>query len=306
MANPKNKYLIVVGGPTASGKTGLAIRLAQHFQTEILSADSRQFYREMRIGTAKPSPEEQAQATHHFIDALSIFDAYTVGDFERQALDLLDQLFQKKEVVIMAGGSGLFIRAVLEGLDAFPEVPDDIKDQVQKDFDLQGLEALQNELLVQDPQYYAEVDLQNPARLIRALSVIRASGQPFSSFRQQQTKPRPFQAICLLMDWDRETLYDRINRRVDQMMAEGLEKEAKQLYPHHHLNALQTVGYQELFDYFSGTHDRATAIELIKRNSRRYAKRQMTWFRKRPHWIPFSPNDWPAIQAYLNQYIPNN
>ena len=290
-----------MGGATASGKTGLAIRLAQHFQTEILSADSRQFYREMSIGTAKPTPAELAQVPHHFIDSLSIFDPYTVGDFERDALDKLRSLFEQHQVVILAGGSGLFIRAVLEGLDDFPEVPEETKQQLQQAYEEQGLPFLQRELQEKDPTYYAEVDLENPVRVLRALGVIRASGQAFSSFRQGQTKERFFEPICVLLDWDRALLYQRINQRVDLMMEEGLLEEARRLFPHRQLNALQTVGYQELFDHFAGQHDLETAIELIKRNSRRYAKRQGTWFRKRPVWQGFPPQDWDALLAFILQ-----
>ncbi|MEO1714074.1 MAG: tRNA (adenosine(37)-N6)-dimethylallyltransferase MiaA [Bacteroidota bacterium] len=301
LTNSNQKYLIAVGGATASGKTGLAIRLAQHFQTEILSADSRQFYREMSIGTAKPAPAELAQAPHHFIDSLSIFDPYTVGDFERDALAKLHRLFEKHQVVILAGGSGLFIRAILEGLDDFPEVPEEIKQQLQQAYEEQGLPFLQRELQEKDPVYYEEVDLENPMRVLRALGVIRASGQAFSSFRQGQTKERFFESICVLLDWDRDLLYQRINQRVDLMIEEGLLEEARRLFPHRHLNALQTVGYQELFDHFEGHHDLNTAIELIKRNSRRYAKRQGTWFRKRPIWQGFPPQDWDALLAFILQ-----
>lgn len=296
---PENKYLIVVGGPTASGKTALSIRLAQHFQTEILSADSRQFYREMSIGTAKASPEELAQVPHHFINSLSIADDYSVGDFERDALNCLEQLFQQHKVVILAGGSSLYIKALCEGLDVFPEVPNEVRQSVEDLYQSAGIEALQAELAVSDPAYFQQVDQANPHRLIRAISVCRAAGVPFSTFRTQQTEPRFFTPIYLWMDVPREELYPRINQRVDQMLANGLEAEARGLFAQRHLNALQTVGYQELFDYFAGSISRDEAIELIKRNSRRYAKRQLTWMRRDGFWHLFAPSDWGAILDFV-------
>lgn len=301
--NTEKKYLIVVGGATASGKTGFAIRLAQHFRTEIVSCDSRQFYREMSIGTAKPTPEEMHQAPHHFIGHISIEQPYTAGDFETDALALLDRLFLQHQSVILCGGSGLFIKAVCEGLDQFPEVPETIITDLQHDFETNGLAALQEELAASDPEYYQEVDLQNPRRLLRALSVIRASGQAFSAFRTRKSKPRSFQPVYLQMNLPREALYDRINRRVDLMMAQGLEAEARNLYPKRHLPALQTVGYQELFDHFDGSISLEEAIELIKRNSRRYAKRQLTWFRRDGFWESFQSDELDEALAFIGQKI---
>lgn len=269
-----------MGGPTASGKTGLGIRLARHFNTEILSADSRQFYREMNIGTAKPTSEELAQAKHHFIDNLSVHDAYSVGDYEREAVFLLEKLYKKNDVAIMVGGSGFFIRAVCEGLDDFPDVPAHIREELNQLFENEGIVPLQNELKQRDPEYYAQMDTQNPKRLLRALEVCRATGQSFSHFHNKEKTPREFVPIYIGVDWEREALYERINSRVDMMIEAGLEQEAQELYPLRHLTALQTVGYQEWFDFFDGKIDREEAIRLIKRNSRRYAKRQMTWFRK--------------------------
>jgi tRNA dimethylallyltransferase len=280
----EKKQLIVIGGPTASGKTEVAIQLARAFSTSILSADSRQFYREMSIGTAKPSPEELLLAPHYFINSLSIHDTYSAGDYERDALLLLEELFEKNDQVLLTGGSGLFIRAVCEGLDEFPDVPKETLQAITQLYEKEGLSALQQQLKKLDPHYYQEVDLQNPHRLIRALSVCEASGRPFSGFRQGIKKTRPFQAVYFCLEWERAQLYERINRRVDQMMTAGLLEEAQQLYPHRHLKPLQTVGYQELFDYFDGLHSLERALELIKQNSRRYAKRQLTWFRKRKHW----------------------
>lgn len=299
----KSKYLIVLGGPTASGKTSVAIQLAQHYETEILSCDSRQFYREMSIGTAKPTTEELAQAPHHFIDSLSITENYTVGDYEKEALEVLNNLYQNKNIVIITGGSGLFIRALCEGLDKFPTVSTEVKEEIEHLFQTEGLTALQEAVKKADPEYYKKVDVQNPVRLTRALSVYRASGQPFSSFQHQKKASRPFTPIYILLDMDRAILYDRINRRVDMMLAAGLEQEARALYPQRQLNALQTVGYQELFDYFQGDISKEKAIELIKRNSRRYAKRQMTWFRKRPHWQRFAPSEVSNIINYIDQRI---
>jgi len=292
-----------VGGPTASGKTGLSIQLAQHFNTDILSADSRQFYQEMNVGTAKPGLEELAQAKHHFIDNLSIHDTYTVGDYEREAIFLLKKLFTKKDVVIMVGGSGFFIKAVCEGLDKFPDVPAHIRDELNQIFDNQGITSLQNELKASDPDYYAQVDVQNPKRLMRALEVCRATGQPFSHFHNQPKIARFFTPIYIGLDWEREVLYQRINQRVDMMLEAGLEEEARELHPLRHLAALQTVGYQEWFDYFDKKIDKTEAIRLIKRNSRRYAKRQMTWFRKIADMKWSKPNDFKAISDHIDAFI---
>ncbi len=277
-------HLIVLSGPTASGKTRLAIQLAQHYRTVVVSADSRQFYREMSVGTAKPTAEEQAAAPHYFIGSHSVEAPYSVGQYETEALDLLSRLAEAYEVAILTGGSGLYLKAVCEGLDTFPEVPDAVRQAVEADWEQQGLPYLQAELRRSDPDYYAEVDLSNPHRLIRALSVIRSSRQPFSSFRQRASARRPFTPIYLQLQWPRAELYDRINRRAGLMLEQGLLEEARALFPQRHLSALQTVGYQELFAYFEGRIDLEEAIRLIKRNSRRYAKRQLTWFRRDGYW----------------------
>lgn len=303
MTKNNKKYLIVVGGPTASGKTSLGIRLAQHFNTDILSADSRQFYREMTIGTAKPTAEELAQAKHHFIDNLSVQDTYSVGDYERDSIFLLEKLFKKKDIVIMVGGSGFFIKAVCEGLDKFPDIPAHIREDLTQLFDNEGIAPLQNELQTSDPAYYAQVDIHNPKRLMRALEVCRATNQPFSHFHHQQKSARAFTPIYIGLDWERKALYERINQRVELMLAAGLQEEARALYPLRHLTALQTVGYQEWFDFFDKKIDEKEVIRLIKRNSRRYAKRQMTWFRKVEGMKYFDAENVDAIIEFVNGVI---
>lgn len=297
------KYLIVVGGATASGKTSTAIALAQHFQTVILSADSRQFYREMSIGTAQPAPEELAQVPHYFINSHSIKDSYSVGAYEAEAMACLRRLFQEKDVVVLAGGSGLYINALCQGLDHFPAIPPDVRQYYEDKWSNEGLEPLQQELRTVDPAYAQRVDMQNPHRLIRALAVYRASGLPFSAFHQKTRQERFFTPVYLQMDWPRTLLYERINQRVDQMIAAGLEAEAYALRAYRAHGALATVGYQEWWPYFASTRDLATVIELIKRNSRRYAKRQLTWMRRDGFWRHFSPLQLAAIIAYTDWRI---
>ncbi len=283
------KKLIIIGGPTASGKTDCAIQLAQHFGTEILSADSRQFYKEMSIGTAKPQLSDLAKAKHHFIGNLSIHDAYSVGDFERDALAVLESIFEKHDTAIMVGGTGLYIRAVCEGLDVFPYVPLSIRDEFEDIFEKQGIEPLQKLLQDVDYEYFTKADIQNPMRLIRALSVWKVSDKPFSSFLSGNKIERNFTPIYIALEIPRAILYDRINHRVDLMMAEGLLDEAKALYPFKHLNALQTVGYTELFAHFDGEMTLDEAVDKIKQHTRNYAKRQMTWFRKNDFWQRIDP-----------------
>ncbi len=300
------KFLIVVGGATASGKTSLAIQLAQHFNTSIISADSRQFFKEMTIGTAKPTAEELAEAPHYFINNLSIQTEYSVGKYEREAIEVLEKLFQEKDVVIMVGGSGLYIKAVCEGLDYFPAVPDYIRQDLITLFENEGIEPLQKELAAVDPTYFKTVDQQNPQRLIRALEIYRTTGQTFSSFRKATKVERPFQSIKLALDWDREVLYNRINQRVDQMLDLGLEEEARQFYSQKALNSLQTVGYQEWFDCFDGKIDQAEAIRLIKRNTRRYAKRQLTWLRREGDFHYVQPEKIEEVISYLEVQLSND
>ncbi|MBC72211.1 MAG: tRNA (adenosine(37)-N6)-dimethylallyltransferase MiaA [Muricauda sp.] len=284
------KALLAVVGPTGIGKTALGIQLAKHFNTEIVSADSRQFFKEMEIGTAVPSKEELEQAPHHFIQHKSIFEPYSVGDFEKEALFLLEDLFQKKDVVVMVGGSGLYVDAVISGLDEFPEVDPEIRSKLNRRLEDEGLESLQKELEQKDPEYYKSVDLENPHRLIRALEVCVASGKPFSSFLDKPRAARPFKSFYIGIDAPRETIYERINTRVDLMMEAGLLKEAENLYTNKDLNALQTVGYKELFEYIEGNCSLEFAISEIKKNTRRFAKRQLTWLRKNDAilWVPYN------------------
>ena len=295
----QNKKLIIITGPTAIGKTGLAVFLAKQLKTEIISFDSRQFYKEMKIGTAVPTDDELAEAPHHFIQNLSIHDEYTVGDFERDALKKLEELFQKYDSVVMVGGSGMFEKAVTEGLDEFPEVDKAIRQNLNQEFEMYGIEPLQKELLKADLDYYNQVDLNNPMRIIRALEICRGTGKPFSSFRKKQSAQRNFNILKIGLQLPREEIYERINRRVDMMMEEGLLDEVRSLYEFKHLNSLQTVGYRELFDYLEGKFDLEFAVGEIKKNTRRYAKRQLTWYRKdeNTHW--FSPFEREKILEYI-------
>jgi tRNA dimethylallyltransferase len=274
------KYLILIAGPTASGKTALSVDLANHFDAEILSCDSRQFYIEMNIGTAKPDEKELASAKHHFINSLSVHQNYNAGNFERDAIELLNKYFIHNNVAIMVGGSGLYIKAVCDGVDYFPPVDEAFRIELNLQLQSEGLQVLQEELKKSDPVYYEKVDLSNPQRLIRALEICRSTGKPFSSFLNKSKISRPFKIIKIGIDYERPALYERINRRVGLMMKAGLLQEVKSLLPLRQLNALQTVGYREFFDYFDGEISLDDAVNLVKRNTRRYAKRQMTWFRK--------------------------
>jgi len=282
-----NKYLICILGPTASGKTSLAIETAKYFNTEIISTDSRQFYKEMHIGTAKPTFEELAEAKHHFIDSLSVTQDYSAGDFEHDALQKLDELYKTKDVVVLAGGSGLYINAILFGIDPFPVIEHETRLKTFSIYKEKGIEGLKDELRRLDPEYYIEVDLDNSRRLMRALEVCYASGKTYSSFRKQEPKPRNFKVVKIAYDYEREVLYKRINDRVDLMLQNGLEAEAKTLIEFKDMYALNTIGYKEFFSFFDGEISKEEAIELIKRNSRRYAKRQLTWFGhdKEINWI---------------------
>jgi len=282
MSTKNNNYLIVVVGPTAIGKTALGIKIAQHFNTHIISCDSRQFYKEMAIGTAVPSKEELDAAPHHFIQNISIHDSYSVGDFERDALAKLDELFKENPVQVMVGGSGLFVNAILNGLDDFPDVDPSIREGLNKDLEEKGLPYLQNMLKELDPVHYEKVAIDNPQRVTRALEICIGTGKPYSSFLNIKQHSRNFTPIVIGLEADREKMYERINKRVDIMMDNGLLKEAEALYPHRANNALQTVGYRELFSYFDKEFKLEFALEEIKKNTRRFAKRQITWFKRTP------------------------
>ncbi len=279
--------LVVVAGPTAVGKTAAAIKLAQHFDTAVVSADSRQFFREMSIGTAKPDENELAAAKHYFINSHSISESFSVGDFEKQGLALLDELFKTHNKVILAGGSGLYIKAICEGFDDLPVADTAVREKLNLELEEKGLEVLQEKLKQVDPDYYNEVDLNNPQRIIRALEVFETSGKAFSSYRNATVNKRPFNVIKLMLDMPREKLYERINLRVDLMVKQGLVQEVQSLLPYRYLNALNTVGYSEIFDYFDGKTSLDEALLLIKQNTRRFAKRQLTWFRKDKDFIWF-------------------
>jgi len=297
-----NKYLIVVAGPTAVGKTALCVQLALHFHTEIISADSRQFYQGMAIGTAQPSIQEKQGIPHNFIDFLPIQGSYSAGKFEKDVLSKLIYLFNTYQYVVLTGGSGLYIQAVCQGLVDMPLVDMKLREQLNARLQQEGLGSLCQELAMRDPIYYQKVDRHNPQRVIRALEICITTGQPYSSLYTKQPDTRPFQCIQIGLWRDRAVLYERINQRVEKMLEQGLLEEATALYPYKTYNALQTVGYQELFGYLTGDYDLGEAIRLIKRNTRRYAKRQLTWFRKIPaiHWL--EPDNFEAIIKYINQH----
>jgi len=278
------KKLVVIAGPTAVGKTAVGVRLAAHLGTHILSADSRQVYREMAIGTAKPSRDEQHGIPHHLIDEISIAHPITAADFERLAIKKLNALFETHDVAVCVGGTGLYLRAIMDGLDRIPDVPEEISNALEREYSRSGLQSLAAELKRLDPDHGATADLSNPHRVMRALAVCRYTEKPFSSFLGGYSQTRNFISIPICLTMDREKLYERINNRVDMMVEQGLKGEALSLIPHKLSRALQTVGYKEYFEHFDGKYDEARAIELIKQNSRRYAKRQMTWFRNQGNW----------------------
>jgi tRNA dimethylallyltransferase len=301
-------YLITIIGPTAIGKTSLSIALAQHFGCEIISCDSRQFFKEMYIGTAVPSEDELASAPHHFIQNKSIFDKYSVGDFEIEALEKLDELFAKNNIQIMVGGSGLYVDAVLKGFDEFPDIEDGVRTEINSKFDALGIEFLQHKLQELDPNYYNKLEkenpqtLQNPQRMKRFVEVCIGSGLPYSGFIGKRNSKRNFTPIIIGLESDREIMYDRINQRVELMFEVGLVEEVKQLLPHKERNALQTVGYRELFDYFEGKCTLEFAKEQIKQNTRRFAKRQMTWFKRTENavWFDYLTNK-DTIAKYIEK-----
>ena len=308
--NKNMKYLITIVGPTAIGKTSLSIALAQHFNCEIISCDSRQFYKEMTIGTAVPSELELSSANHHFIHNKSIFDNYNVGDFEKEALSKLDELFKTNDFAILVGGFGLYVDAILKGFDAIPEIDKSVRDSVISDYEINGIEYLQESLKKLDPNYYADLTqknpqtLSNPQRMMRFLEVCLGTEKPYSTFINQNKNQRNFTPILIGLEAQREIIYDRINQRVAIMMNEGLLDEAKKVYPHKNLNALQTVGYKELFSYFDKETSLEFAIEEIKKNTRRFAKRQLTWFKRNSEtkWFEYNVNK-EEIVKFINNKI---
>ena len=294
--------LIVILGPTGVGKTDIAIDIALHFNSEIISADSRQFYKEMVIGTAPPSPEQLSSVKHHFVGFLPVEEYYSASIFERAVLDLLQTLFSKNDIVVMVGGSTLYVDAVCNGIDDIPDVQPEIREKYQQMFKDEGIEGLRLALKLTDPSHYEKVDLKNPRRLMRALEICESTGRPYSSFLTGKKRERDFDIIKIGITRQRENLYNRINARVDKMFEAGLEEEARRLYPKRDLTALNTVGYKEFFEYFDGKISRETAIDLIKRDSRRYAKRQMTWWGNRDdiHWFNADDNNMEIISFVEN------
>jgi len=302
------KHLITIVGPTAIGKTALSITLAQHFNCEIISCDSRQFFKEMTIGTAVPNQEELKAAPHYFIQNKSIFENYTVGDYEKEALLKLEELFQTNDFAILIGGSGLYVDAVLKGFDEFPEIDSSIRTKVNANYEKLGINYLQEQLQLLDPEYFQKINLenpqtlQNPQRMMRFVEVCIGTQKPYSSFLNQKKNNRNFTPVLIGLDADRQIIYDRINQRVDMMMNEGLLEEAKALYPNKALNALQTVGYRELFSYFDGDFSLPIAIEEIKKNTRRFSKRQLTWFKRNETTKWF---DYATDKKQIIEYIEN-
>ena len=288
-----HKTCIIIAGPTAVGKTSLAIRLAQHFSTQIISADSRQCYKELNIGVAKPSKEELEQVPHHFINTISITDAFTAAAYEKYALQTIEKIFESNDVAVMVGGTGLYIKSFIEGLDEIPEVDSEVRERIVTSYHQQGLEWLQQEVKKIDPTYFEVGEVYNPQRLMRALEVKMSTGKSITSFQQKNKKERSFNILQFGLELPRPVLYNRINNRADQMIKMGLEEEVRNLIPFKHLNALQTVGYRELFEYFENSVSREKAIEMIRQNTRHYAKRQMTWFKKdtRIKWIDNSDEE---------------
>ncbi len=296
------KTLIVIAGPTASGKTAVAIEIARHFNTEIISADSRQFYKEIPIGTAAPDMDQLLQIKHHFVGHLSITDEYNVSNFEQDVLSLLNQKFTEHDVMIMAGGSGLYINAVCNGIDDLPDPDKKLREELNRKLDKEGIEALQQQLKVLDPEFYNQVDLQNPKRLMRAIEVCLQTGKKYSDLRKNSKAKRDFNILKVGLTLPREELFNRINRRTDIMLKNGWLEEAEKIYPYRHLNPLNTVGYKELFKYIDGEWSLEQAIEKIKTNTRRYAKRQLTWFKKDSEINWFSPADVESIINFIKKY----
>ncbi|HEV7379376.1 MAG TPA: tRNA (adenosine(37)-N6)-dimethylallyltransferase MiaA [Dyadobacter sp.] len=301
MPNSKDKYLIVLAGPTAVGKTELAIKLANKLKTVIISADSRQFFRELNIGTAKPNEEELAAAKHYFINSHSISEVYSAGDFERDVLTLLESLFEKHDCIILTGGSGFYIKAVTDGLDALPQPSPGLREALTRKLSEQGLEVLQKEIAIIDPVFAASGEFLNPQRVVRALEVFETTGRSISEFQQKMKNERPFKQILIALDRERAELYDRIDLRMDLMLQQGLVDEARQLQPFRHHHALQTVGYKEVYGFLDGEYGEKEMVRLLKQNSRRYAKRQLTWFRHQGDFSWFHPHAFREILTCINE-----
>jgi tRNA dimethylallyltransferase len=297
------KHLIIITGPTAIGKTRVAIETANFFNTEIVSADSRQIYRELNIGTAVPSKAELNSIKHHFVHSHSIQDTYNASRFETEAMELLEDLFKKYDVVVLTGGSMLYIDAICKGIDTMPDVDPELRQNLKNSLKENGIESLRVQLKKLDPDYYRQVDLKNPARIVHALEICLMTGRPYSSFRTSPNKERPFSILKIGLDCNRAELHHRINQRVDKMVEAGLEEEAHGVYPLKHLNSLNTVGYREFFAHFNGEITKEKAIELIKRNSRRYARKQLTWFRKDAEMNWFTPQDSAKIIKFIQNKI---
>ncbi|MGK7393451.1 MAG: tRNA (adenosine(37)-N6)-dimethylallyltransferase MiaA [Candidatus Cyclobacteriaceae bacterium M3_2C_046] len=297
------KILLVIAGPTAVGKTSVSIKLGLDLHTEIVSADSRQVYQELTIGTAKPTPSEQSQVTHHFIDFLPLQQDYNAYEFEKEALDFLAKAFRKYPLMILTGGSGMYVDALINGIDLMPDIPVETRQYWKRKWEESGIEYLQKVLAEVDPIYFTQVDKNNPKRLLRALETYTVSGRPFSDFRQGKKNSRYFEVIKIGLERPREELYRRINLRVDQMIADGLFEEAKQFLPYKNYNSLNTVGYKEIFDFYAGSYDQDEAIRLLKRNSRRYAKRQLTWFKKDPQYTWYHPEDYNHLLEFIKARI---
>ena len=297
------KFLVVIAGPTASGKTELAVDIALRLKTEILSADSRQFFRELIIGTAKPTEEQLQKVKHHFINFISVRDSYDAGRYEEDVLNLLNKIFSKKDSAIIVGGSGLYIEAVCSGFDRLPEKDENLREQLNGLFRKEGINPLQEKLRQLDSEYYSQVDLKNPQRVIRAIEVCLLTGKKYSQLRQHKKSQRNFSVLKIGLDVERKILYERINNRVDEMMRNGLLEEAKSLFKFQNFNSLQTVGYKELFSHLDGNISLGEAVDLIKRNTRRYAKRQMTWFRKDKDIAWFSPADKDKIFSWIDSQV---
>jgi len=300
-----HKYLIAVVGPTGIGKTKISIEIAKHYKTEIISADSRQIFKELKIGTASPSEDELREAVHHNIGSRSIHDYYSAWEFEQDALQITEELFKTHDQIILTGGSMMYIDAICKGIDEFPTIDPELRDELMLQYHINGIEPIRRQLKQLDPVYYDEVDLQNHKRVIHAVEICLMTGKPYSSLRTNTIKQRPFHIIKVGLELSREEIYERINLRVDKMVEMGLVEEARYFHDSKELNSLNTVGYKELFAHFDGEYDLNQAIELIKRNTRRYAKKQLTWFKKDSDTKWFKPSELPEIISHIDHLIVN-